>query len=628
MRNPKQFETPILFWIVIPTFLVVSLKNISTISRYYQEDDPEPSLQTYLPLIFSAPRVIQVDMGFEVSQGIQRPDNGVPLVSNRETIVRVTLTSDVPYTNVYARLYAYKNNLELPDSPIMAINNPRTLQEAANRTDINSTFNFRLPKSWLDGSVSFKVIASNGTTYSAISKQQTFVFTPVPPLKVTIVPIYYYCNSGGSGYSVPQPPYDYIVNDFTRKVYPIPEVILNVRSTPLIYYGLCQDGFPIPSKSDWHSMLDGVTAVWRGDGSPASYYYGLVDVNAYYSGIAGMGWLGGYRAAVGWNGWGRNHEGASQTHAHEVAHNHNIRHSPGCGANDPDPNFPYIGTYGPLIGDQNYPNFGLDVFDELKVFPYMESLYTWQNYYDLMGYCFPRWISDYVYLKLRQYAIRHNNTGEPNFFTNRSDQLHFLVSGHIYSNGNTTLNPLFLLEAQPDISTETSIFDDARDIANLDLLDERGNLLSTYPIALRAWSDSPASEEILSFQVLIPAQENVSKIRLRRSEELLIEQQSKSNRLFPQTIIQDLERTISDHGYVLSWKVADNTELHYMVRISRNQGKTWEILAFTEATELWYKHPSLFGNNAWIEIQASDGMRVVTQRFMPSPDREGFIVVK
>ncbi len=600
---------------VLGLFASIALAAHTVLGQVEPTGGQQLQPRAYFPIVRKSPPVLNVVVGYEVSQGIQRPDNGVPLVSNRPTIVRVTLTSTVAHTNVSAWLHAFVGNIELPGSPIPALNNPRTLKAMANREWITDTFNFRPPTSWLNGSVTFRVRASNGADYWAQSQAQTFTFSPVPPLHVTVVPIHYTCTSGGSGTNVPASPYDYLVNNFTRKVYPVPTVTLQVRS-PVAYSGPCSGGVPNPTFGDWIDMLDAVTAAWQADGSPVRYYYGLLNVYCLSGCIAGMAWLGGYRAAVGFTGFGPQHEEASETHAHEVAHNHEVEHTPGCGASNPYPNYPYLDASSRArIGNAAFPNFGLDVFSNIPtVYPY------YANVFDYMSYCSPVWTSDFVYNAIRNYALIYNNAADMLEATEAAPR--FLVSGQL-AEDNAQLDPLFVLEAATNPTAQQMAFDNPAGVVELDLLDEQGSVLATHLIPLRKLSrPSPEGRTLLAFNTTVPFAEGVRAARLRQGERVLAERVGGKH---PPRLLSSVQRLEAASGeQVFAWG-ADHPNpqaLRYLVRVSADGGQTWRFLALTDAPRITLDPnaaPELFRNGApWLEVQASDGVRVATRRFAPA----------
>jgi len=76
--------------------------------------------------------------------------------------------------------------------------------------------------------------------------------------------------------------------------------------------------------------------------------------------------------------------GNPDTTAHELAHNHNLRHIACGGPADPDPAFPYPNGF---LGVQGY---------SLSE----GALKSTKEYRDLMGYCSPRWVSDWTWNRL------------------------------------------------------------------------------------------------------------------------------------------------------------------------------------------------------------------------------------
>jgi hypothetical protein len=108
--------------------------------------------------------------GLEVVQTIQNPTNDVPLVSGKETFVRVfpgILSSTPPRTNVdlwpNVLLYGTRGGTPLPGSPLEPVystGNPRSVGTTINRRDVNNGVWFRLPASWTDGTVQLRAVVN------------------------------------------------------------------------------------------------------------------------------------------------------------------------------------------------------------------------------------------------------------------------------------------------------------------------------------------------------------------------------------------------------------------------------------------------------------------------------------
>ncbi len=549
-------------------------------------DAPDSELDGYfgyLPVIArpGAPAVI------EVTQAVQRPGNPVVLIAERPTMVRWSLTSTVEYAGVNGWVYGRRDGVPLPGSPLAALNNPRTVRATVNRANLDDTFNFALPESWRSGVVELQFTASNGATYNIARGPQTIAFTAAAPMHVTVVPIAYTCTSGGSGTSTPTPPYDYLT-DYTFRVYPVPAIPLAVHSS-IAYSGPCTDNQPNPTSQDWSNMLSSVTAVWSSEGGPNSYYYGLID-NIYCVGgcIAGMGWVGGYKVAVGFDGFGANHSGASETHAHEVGHNHGRYHAPGCGAGNPDPGYPYVVDGKGFIGDSAHPNFGFDV-NSLVIYPYT-------SYYDFMSYCSPEWISDYTYEAIWLYdAAQRANPPTP------VGERSLLVSGVLTPEG-VTFRPAYLLNT-PAYRPEPGDY-------TVELLDGAGNAVAAYPFAPVTIADAVPGMPAEGFFLRLPPAEGVEAVRVSRGGATLglLQPGRRPPALRAGRVARD--------GDTLRWQAGDpdGDVLHYLVRVSADGGASWETVGVDLTGPTVTLDPRWERLDLLVEIVASDGLHTATLR--------------
>ena len=559
------------------------------------------SCTVYLPLVvdnFPPPPV------FEVTQAVQQPGNSVPLIANRTTYVRQTITATIAHANVSAYLHGSRNGVPLPGSPVAALNNPRTLKSTANRATLNDTFNFQLPAAWLNGTIELRGYAANGMTFTLTTGSRAFSFVNANPLDVTLVPIAYACSSGGSGTVTPAAPYDY-VDDYTYKLYPVPSISM-VTHTAIGYTGPCSGSVPTPTGNDWISMLGAVTDVWQSDGSPNRYYYGLVRISCGGSCIAGVGWIG-WPVAIGADGTSISLSVASITHAHEVGHNHGREHAPGCNADSPDPAFPYILNDRGRIGDIAHPNYGFDIVTQ--------SIYT-QTTYDIMGYCNPQWVSDYTYDAIRAFA----QSGGMQSITQGNRAL--LVSGSIdRASGQATFNPVFVLDVPSRLPPAGDY--------TIELLDDQDRIIAAYPFTpMRAqadgWRTAPAVE-IAAFHLALPYADGIASIRVRRGETILSTLSASAHA----PMLDPGVSTLSADGRSLevhwSGHDIDGDRLRYMVRASTDNGSTWHTIGVDLTTPSIDLSPIDFGGErVLLEVLASDGLHTTRLQIgslgMPAKD--------
>jgi hypothetical protein len=552
------------------------------------------SCTTHLPLLLSSS--LPAPLSLEITQGIQQPDNSAVLIADRPTFARMTLTSTVSHTGVNAWLYGSRGGTPLPGSPIPALNNPRSLKATANRVALDDTFNFQLPTSWASGNVSLRAEANNGSTYDYASESLDIQFTQADPLPVTVVPIAYTCASGGSGTTTPTGPYDY-VTDFTYRIYPVPDVTLTTHAS-ISHSGPCLSGVPKPEYGDWVTMLNDVTNVWWGDGRPNSYYYGLVKIDCGGGCIAGIGWVGGYKAAVGFDGIGSQHASASETHAHEVGHNHDREHAPGCGAGNPDPNFPYVSGGKGTIGNSAHPNFGFDI-DSLDIYPY-------SSYYDIMSYCGPEWVSDYTYEALLAYA-------QPDAEDTSQWQQAFLVSGSIDPAGKVTFRPAYMLDAPIDLPD--------RGDHTLELLDASGHVVAAYPFGpisadVDRWGGTSSQHQ--GFHLAVPYVEGVASVRVRRGSAILGKLEPGAHAPVLNARTNSLDGALSRPTINWSATDVDSDEVRYLVRASVDGGATWQVIGVDLADPAIALSPSDFrGQSVLVEVFASDGLHTTSLRLGP-----------
>lgn len=553
------------------------------------------SCTVYLPLIFKP--VPLAPAQFEVTQGIQQPNNSVLLVANRPTYVRWTLTSTVAYTSVNALLYGYRNNAPLPGSPISALNNPRTLKATADRGALNDTFNFRLPDSWASGDVILNAQSSNSTGFFTQTMPASFHFNPSTALPVKVVPIEYHCTNDTEVTLPGDPPYTYLTA-YTYRVYPVPSINSSTHAA-IRYDGPCTNNLPDPAIDDWETMLYNVTAVWQSEGSHNVYYYGLLKVYCGGGCISGIGWIG-QTAAVGFDGFGASHSESSETHAHEVGHNHSRLHAPGCGADGPDPSFPYVQAGSGRIGDSTHLNYGFNIDTQ--------AIYVYSTY-ELMSYCGPAWISDYTYTALWSFdnSLRSvaPSLGNPAW----------LISGSIDPHADqAVLDPAYAIDLPARLPERGDYV--------LEMLDQTDRVVAAYPFAPThaqpdRLKDPSGGEETIGFHLILPYRADATTLRVRHNGGVVgkLQAGTAAPRLTAATRSGQLNPT--DQIRWIGYDV-DGSPLSYLVRASTDQGKSWQTIGVNLTEPTIELNPIDFGGRqVLIEVLGSNGLQTTQLQIGP-----------
>lgn len=157
------------------------------------------------------------------------------------------------------------------------------------------------------------------------------------------------------------------------------------------------------------------------------YYYGAVVLPA-GSPYGGLGYVGA-PASVG--------RPTESTLAHEIGHNVSLRHAPCGGVSSYDSGYPYSGG---VIGVWGYGNLGGSG---------LGTLHDPDQYKDLMGYCSPRWISDYHFTKALAYRVEEESLLRPG----GAPEPVLLLWGSV-DRGVLQLEPAFALDAPPVLPAE------------------------------------------------------------------------------------------------------------------------------------------------------------------------------
>ncbi len=201
-------------------------------------------------------------------------------------------------------------------------------------------------------------------------------------LRVHVVPIQYDADGSGRLPDTAQAQLD-IYADWLYRVYPTMNVEVTVDPQPLVIdFSVSANG------NGWGDLLYELTDVrYDRDIADDVYVYGAFkpasSFGQYCSGgcVAGLSWRADDPSGV-WArasiGLGYSGEDGAATLIHEVGHAHGRAHAP-CSVGDSDPSYPHSGGE---LGQ-----WGWDLLSRQLKHP--------SDFRDMMGYCSPRWISDY-----------------------------------------------------------------------------------------------------------------------------------------------------------------------------------------------------------------------------------------
>jgi hypothetical protein len=404
----------------------------------------------------------------QLTQSTQTLDNAVPIVAGKDGLVRVfvlanqssnTATPSVEVTllNGGVPLAGYPKIIPAPGPSVPT---------AVDVTTLAASWNLVIPGTDLTtpagGQYTVEAVVDPGHTIAEADEtnnQTTTVFsgTTVPIFKTTIFPV---VLSGGTGDISAANQAQWVAR--LAKMYPVASVDVAVGPA---FTGsvatLASDG------TGWDTLLNDLTAKHLADGASDRYYYGALNVS-YSSGVAGLGWVPSassypfkYRTAIGWDKTGYSDGGNfPEVFAHETGHNMGRNHSPCGGAGNPDPAYPYADG---LIGMWGYDSV-------------LNQLYSPVTTRDIMGYCKPNWVSDYVYQKILAFrggtggflTVPAEDAPLPKSQTVARECL--IVRGIVREGGRVDLLPAFRTQALPSDIPSTAEY-------TLDCLDEQGRSL-------------------------------------------------------------------------------------------------------------------------------------------------------
>ena len=543
----RERPTRLLAFVVL--LLAAALMHLGSGGTTHAAAQRRATQTVFMPAVLQRPTVTATQdltiAHLGLFQTVQTATNSVSLIAGKPALLRVFAQATGATTPPVAEVtvYAQRGGTSLGSLTL----GPEAVAAQPTADDLNSTFNFELPLSWLAGDVTLTATIDAVNTVPEADEGNNshtahFSFVDVAPLQLTIIPITYTDTRTGQQFA--DAPHDPI-SDWLRGAFPVSRIDVAYH-VPFAFSGdLRQPG-------EWQRLLDSLTTLWAaevGIGSPAVYYGLIPTFNAsgatwFEGGVSGLGWIG-QRVSLGLDVG----VATGNSAGHELGHNFGRRHAPCGNPNSVDPHYPYpnatIGVY------------GVDTEDDVLLAPAAN--------FDMMSYCGPEWVSDYTYEGLLSDQLSHSAQS-----TAPSDGLLLRATGATGGDANRAVgtSPVNVLPVYR-LSGWSLPADDSGYTAQL--LDVTGAIIATHPATLLEAEETGAAARLLVAHVPVP-DAAVTTVRFVRNGRVVGQRELGGPDVGASRAVQT---TVTTDGLALSW---GRPGVPALVRVSAD-GVNWTTLA-------------------------------------------------
>lgn len=447
--------------------------------------------------------------GIEINQGIQNLANAIPVIANRQTIVRVYAreTTGRDVSGVRARLMV-SGSFGLPDLPggggfgFLIESEPITVRaDGGSRLDLGDSFNFEvtlnLPQEAqtpgmvsVQAEVNWDHKSEETNEEDNLSAEITRPLHRAAPLKIHFVPVHLHQPAPDAMTEVnpTDPIFEHRFFDGSKDLaiamtplrqHPITladhGLVLSWQGTPVFPIGHDQGvEWNLRHSADRTAINERLAVLKALGNDPAMIYYGMVAPQAAAGGFSGwankgVAWGVMFPGTSGSSPW---RVSGGQTLVHEVGHRRSLAHMR-CNGNEAeggavDGSYPWPESDMKVcrlatVDSGGY--FGLDVYHaslglaDPVVISNDPAVSQPNRGFPMMGYKFPQWVSPYEFCKLMpQYGVPCGLVWQPpdGFTIDALDDNDFYESG-----GDSSLKDsqeLLLVSGILDLENETAVF--------------------------------------------------------------------------------------------------------------------------------------------------------------------------